>query len=89
MLVLSRRIGERIVVPHCDLTVTVIAIKGKAVRLGISAPDDIRVYRKEVTQQGKPEGSETTEQDNPRSSSSQASVLLNSVNRMGPSSAGP
>ncbi len=51
MLVLSRKIGERIVVPHCELVVTVIAVEGKAVRLGISAPEDIAVYREEVWQQ--------------------------------------
>jgi len=51
MLVLSRKIGERILVPHCKLVVTVIAVEGKAVRLGISAPDDIAVYREEVWQQ--------------------------------------
>ena len=51
MLVLSRKIGERIVVPQCKLVVTVIATKGKAVRLGISAPEDIPVYREEVWQQ--------------------------------------
>ncbi|HEV3443801.1 MAG TPA: carbon storage regulator [Gemmataceae bacterium] len=51
MLVLSRKIGERIVVPHCELAVTVIAVEGKAVRLGISAPEDIAVHREEVWQQ--------------------------------------
>jgi carbon storage regulator len=51
MLVLSRKIGERIVVPQCKLVVTVIATKGKGVQLGISAPDDIAVYRDEVWQQ--------------------------------------
>ena len=51
MLVLSRKPGERVVVPHCDLVVTVIATKGKAVRLGISAPQDLAVYREEVWQQ--------------------------------------
>jgi carbon storage regulator len=51
MLVLSRKIGEQIVVPHCELSVTVIAVKGKAVRLGISAPEEIPVYREEVWQQ--------------------------------------
>src|ERR1700736_5228918 len=50
MLVLSRKIGERILVPHCGLALTVIAVEGKAVRLGISAPDDIAVYREEVWQ---------------------------------------
>jgi carbon storage regulator len=51
MLVLSRRFGERFVVPHCELAVTVIAVEGKEVRLGISAPEDIDVYREEVWQQ--------------------------------------
>ena len=51
MLVLRRKIGERIVVPHCKLAVTVIAVEGKAVRLGVSAPEDIPVYREEIWQQ--------------------------------------
>jgi carbon storage regulator len=50
MLVLSRKLGERIVVPDCDLVVTVIAAKGNVVRLGISAPEDLDVYREEVWQ---------------------------------------
>ena len=48
MLVLSRKLGERILVPHCELAVTVLAVEGNAVRLGISAPEDIAVYREEV-----------------------------------------
>jgi carbon storage regulator len=51
MLVLSRKIGERIVLPDCELAVTVIAVEGKIVRLGFSAPEDIAVYREEVWQQ--------------------------------------
>jgi carbon storage regulator len=52
MLVLSRRIGEQIVVPHCDLVVTVLAVQGKTVRLGISAPASVDIYREEVWQLG-------------------------------------
>jgi carbon storage regulator len=48
MLVLTRKLGERIVVPHSALTVTVLAIDGKAVRLGISAPAKVAVYREEI-----------------------------------------
>jgi carbon storage regulator CsrA len=51
MLVLRRKIGERIVVPHCGLVVRVIAIEGNTVRLDISAPEDIEVYREEVWQE--------------------------------------
>jgi carbon storage regulator len=48
MLVLTRRFGERIVVPDLDLTVTVLGIEGNRVRLGISAPDRVEVYREEI-----------------------------------------
>jgi hypothetical protein len=34
MLVLSRKIGEQIVVPHCQLTLTVLAVDGHTVRVG-------------------------------------------------------
>jgi carbon storage regulator len=48
MLVLSRKLGQRILVPHCDLAVTVVAIEGKTVRLGVSAPAEVGVYREEL-----------------------------------------
>jgi carbon storage regulator len=48
MLVLSRKIGERIVVPQFDLKITVVAVEGNAVRLGISGPVEISVYREEI-----------------------------------------
>ena len=48
MLVLNRKLGERVVVPKLNVAVTVLSIKGKAVRLGISAPEDLAVYREEV-----------------------------------------
>jgi carbon storage regulator len=48
MLVLSRRLGERILVPHCELAVTVVAIDGNSVRLGITAPSEVGVYREEL-----------------------------------------
>jgi len=51
MLVLSRKPGERIVAPYLDVAITVIAVEGKTVRLGISAPADIEVHREEVWEQ--------------------------------------
>jgi carbon storage regulator CsrA len=48
MLVLSCKLGERIVLPGIDTTVEVVAIKGKVARLGISAPVQITVHRGEV-----------------------------------------
>ena len=55
MLVLSRKIGEKIVVPACGLTVTVVGVKGNHVRLGFAAPEDIRVDREEVWLRNQPE----------------------------------
>ena len=48
MLVLTRKIGERVMVPESDLQVTVVAIEGNTVRLGFSAPAEVGVYREEV-----------------------------------------
>src|SRR5579875_2111185 len=40
MLVLSRKLGERVLVPQCGLSVTVVAIEGNVVRLGFTAPTE-------------------------------------------------
>jgi carbon storage regulator len=47
MLVLSRKIGETIVIGEC-IRLTILTIKGNQVRIGISAPPDVRVDREEV-----------------------------------------
>ena len=45
MLVLSRKLGERVLVPQCGMSVTVVAIEGNVVRLGFNAPSEVGVYR--------------------------------------------
>lgn len=47
MLVLSRRVGEEVVIGD-DVRLRIVAIKGKSVRLAISAPRQIPVHREEV-----------------------------------------
>jgi carbon storage regulator CsrA len=47
MLVLSRQPGEKVVIGDA-ITVTVLAISGKTVRIGIEAPDDVRILRAEL-----------------------------------------
>lgn len=47
MLALSRKRDEAIVI-NDDIEVTVIEIKGDQVKLGISAPKSVPIYRKEV-----------------------------------------
>jgi carbon storage regulator len=50
MLVLKRKVGESIVIPESSVTVTIVAIQGGAVRLGITAPPQVEVHRQEVWQ---------------------------------------
>ena len=47
MLVLSRKRSESIVIGD-DIEVTVLSTSGEKVRLGIRAPRDVPVFRKEV-----------------------------------------
>lgn len=47
MLVLTRRIGEKIHIGD-DITVTVLGIKGNQIRLGVNAPQDVEVHREEI-----------------------------------------
>jgi carbon storage regulator len=52
MLVLSRKIGEDIVIGD-NIHITVVAIRGENVRLGISAPKEVVVDRQEVYEKRK------------------------------------
>jgi carbon storage regulator len=54
MLILTRRIGERLVI-GTDVTVTVMGFKGNQVRIGVSAPKDVAVHREEIFEQIKRE----------------------------------
>ena len=47
MLVLSRRVGERIWIGN-EISVTVVKIAGGGVRIGIEAPEDLPVVREEL-----------------------------------------
>ncbi|MBR5799813.1 MAG: carbon storage regulator CsrA [Lachnospiraceae bacterium] len=47
MLALSRKKNEALVINN-NIEITVLEIKGEQVKLGISAPKEIPVYRKEV-----------------------------------------
>ena len=47
MLVLTRKRGERILVGD-DIVITILEIKGDAIRIGVDAPSGVRIQRHEV-----------------------------------------
>jgi carbon storage regulator len=47
MLILTRRVGESVMIGH-EITVTVVEVKGTQIRLGIQAAKDIPVLREEL-----------------------------------------
>lgn len=49
MLVLTRNVGEKIIIAD-NIRITIVSIKGGKVRVGIDAPDDVRVDREEIHQ---------------------------------------
>ena len=61
MLVLSRKDGEEVVVPQFGIVFRIVEVRGNLVKLGITAPADVQLFRREVWErihqcnQGKPE----------------------------------
>ena len=47
MLYLTRKIGESIVI-NDDIEITVVEIRGKSAKLGLTFPSEVSVYRREV-----------------------------------------
>ena len=47
MLVLSRKLGEKIVIGD-DIVVTVVKIDRNQIRIGVEAPHEVPVYREEI-----------------------------------------
>ena len=47
MLILTRRVGETVVIGD-EVMVTVLGIKGNQVRIGVKAPKSVAVHREEI-----------------------------------------
>lgn len=50
MLVLTRQVGEQIIIGEhdCIITVTAVEVRGNKMRIGIDAPKDIPIHRAEI-----------------------------------------
>jgi carbon storage regulator len=63
MLVLSRKLNESIVIRD-NIVITVVEIRGDKVRLGIEAPKEVPVHRREIYDKiNSPEASEKVSND--------------------------
>ena len=47
MLYLTRKIGESIII-NDDIEITVVDVRGKSIKLGLTFPSDVSVYRQEI-----------------------------------------
>ena len=61
MLALSRKVNESIMLGN-DIEVTVLEIKGDQVKIGIKAPKNVSIFRKEIYVQIEEENKKAAEQ---------------------------
>jgi len=48
MLILTRRVGETLVIGDAEIDITVLSVRGNQVRLGVNAPLHVSVHRQEI-----------------------------------------
>ena len=58
MLVLTRSVGERLIINNGEIKLNVLEIKGNQVRIGIEAPKHVAVHREEIFNRIKAEETE-------------------------------
>ncbi|GBE28868.1 hypothetical protein BMS3Bbin03_02821 [bacterium BMS3Bbin03] len=74
MLVLTRKSGESLIIGD-DIEIVIIEARGSQVKIGINAPSEIKVYRKELYEKIKRENV-TAAQSKDKSVASLAEIIL-------------
>ena len=59
MLILTRRVGEAVVIGN-NITVRVLGVKGGQVRIGFEVPKEVEVHREEIKQRIEKEKAQRT-----------------------------
>ncbi|MEL0088705.1 MAG: carbon storage regulator CsrA [Halieaceae bacterium] len=62
MLILTRRVGESLIIGD-DVTITVLGVKGNQVRIGVNAPRDVAVHREEILNRIQADAASDREED--------------------------
>ena len=63
MLALTRKKGESLVINN-DIEITILEIRGDQIKLGVSAPKEVPIYRKEVYPQIQQENRKSADAQN-------------------------
>ena len=63
MLALTRKKGESLVINN-DIEITILEIRGDQIKLGVSAPKEVPIYRKEVDTQIQQENRKSADAQN-------------------------
>ena len=63
MLILTRRVGEKLMIGD-DVSVVILGVKGNQVRIGVNAPKEVAVHREEIYEKIQ---AEQTDEDSPES----------------------
>jgi len=80
MLVLTRKVGERIVIDE-NVEITVVQVRGNKVRLGVTAPRRVSIHRPEVRK--RVEEVQPRQHGAPRMPDLQATVNVRLLNQAG------
>lgn len=76
MLVLARKCGEAIVIPEANIVITILEKHGDRVRVGIDAPPEVTVHRREIWERIQRERDQVPGVEQGSHSSSPASAVL-------------